>query len=168
MSSQTDVEYLWKSTKFYTMNKVKEEVSGIPSSQEQTRQRQAEQAGSKVQRVGPNRSNQSLERQTSATCTKADGTNFQTNRNVSRYDDLVAPGDENAEADSPNEKEQSCDHAAAGDELVVGNENNQINPHRYNFLDLVDRPFCSEEDLQNFVKSNQQWALMKARVQDTL
>ena len=72
-------------------------------------------------------------------------------RNVSKYDDLVAPGDEDAEEHPEEEKEQSCDKF---DELANIKENNQINPHRYNFLDLVDRPFCSEDDLQNFVKSN--------------
>ena len=32
--------------------------------------------------------------------------------------------------------------------------NLDINPYRYNFIDLVDRPFCTEQDLNDFIKSN--------------
>ena len=35
--------------------------------------------------------------------------------------------------------------------------NTQIISHRYNFIDLVDRPFNTDQDFHNFVKINQDW-----------
>lgn len=44
-------------------------------------------------------------------------------------------------------------------------KNLDINPHRYNFCDLVDRPFCTEEDLQNFITSHQEWIKIKDNIE---
>ena len=53
------------------------------------------------------------------------------------------------------------------DDLVMEKEvfndrtNTFVHPARYNFNDLVDRPFHTELDLQNFIKSNQEWTEIK-------
>lgn len=54
--------------------------------------------------------------------------------------------------DSENESEA---HDHNGDNLKTDLTNTIINPHRYNYIDLVDRPFCTDKDLQNFITANQ-------------
>ena len=75
------------------------------------------------------------------------------------------------EPEVQTEHEQQSDGQAQNDEKQNNEEedvldennfsNTQINQHRYNFIDLVEKPFCTEKDLQNFMESNQEWTQMK-------
>ena len=77
----------------------------------------------------------------------------------------MAPGDGERGPDRSEEGAEEEDNKVQDDNEVLGKENNQINPHRYNFLDLVDRPLSTHEELMDFIKSNQKWIQMKDRIQ---
>ena len=59
-----------------------------------------------------------------------------------------------------SEEDEEVDHHESVD-IKTDLTNTIINPHRYNYIDLVDRPFCTDKDLQNFISANQQWTNIK-------
>lgn len=68
------------------------------------------------------------------------------------------PSNENNTSEKPEEEEER-DHDT--DDIKTDMSNTIINPNRYNYIDLVDRPFNTDQDLQNYIKANQQWTNIK-------
>ena len=52
------------------------------------------------------------------------------------------------------------------DKKVKNFSNTQVNPRMYNYIDLVDRPFHTQQDLDSFIKQNQKWAQNKDRIKE--
>ena len=68
---------------------------------------------------------------------------------ASHQEDEDEEGDE-GEDEKPNQAQQGDND----EELSKDRTNTMIDAHRYNYIDLCDRPFCTDKTLQNFINSN--------------
>ena len=81
---------------------------------------------------------------------------------------FLPPNPHSTKAEKPEAStEEKKDEHHQEDDFMLEKEirndrtNTFVHPARYNFNDLVDRPFPTELDLQNFIKSNQEWTDIK-------